>query len=149
MNENSIRTAIKLSLLIFLVASNGICLAQSISIKPYASYATVQMNEVNSGSDARIESLRELTGVYVPNPDPFEGSYAWGIQIGYHLEDNYFLTFATYYFTEDRDLHYRDASQGYQVIFDNLRDIRFFEFSFGMKYFFRYSSWKRINHNHL
>ena len=139
------RTEVRNCIFICLIASQGIGFAQSFSIKPYVGYATVQMSEVNSGSQARIENLREVTGVTVPYPDPFEGNYAWGIQIGYHLEDNYFLTFGTYFYTENHDLQYRDDSQGYQVIFDNFRNIKLYEISFGMKYFFRYSSWKRFN----
>jgi len=127
------------------ITSQGICVAQSFSIKPHMSYTTVQMNDVNSRNQARVEYLKEITGETVPQPDPFEGNFAWGIQIGYHLENNYFLTFATYYFTENHKLYYQDESQGYPVIFDNLQSIKLFDISFGIKYFFRYSSWKRFN----
>jgi opacity protein-like surface antigen len=139
------RAVLKYSILFSILLSQGLIVAQSFSVKPYISYATVQMKEVNEGTEGRVESLRELTGVYVPTPDPFKGNYAWGIQIGYHLEDNYFLTFGTYFYRENRDFNYQDNSQGYLVLFDNNRSIRLFEASFGMKYFIRYSSWKRFN----
>lgn len=130
---------------VLFIAIPALSFAQSFSIKPYVGYATVQMKEVNSGIQSRVESLIGLTGVTVPQPDPFKGNIAWGVQFGYHLEDNYFLTFGTYFYSEDRTLHYRDESLGYQVIFDNMRNIKLFEASFGMKYLFSYSSWKRFN----
>jgi len=137
--------ALRNLIFILLIAIQGVTFAQSFSIKPYAGYATVQMKEVNAGIEARVESLTGLTGVPVPQPDPFKGNLAWGIQFGYHLEDNYYLTLDTYFFSEDSKIHYRDESQGYQVIFDNMRNIKLFEASFGMKYLFNYSSWKRFN----
>jgi opacity protein-like surface antigen len=139
------RNKIRNYLIICFIIGQGISIAQSFSIKPYWGYATVQMKEVNAGTQSRLEELTRFTGETVPTPDPFKGSYAWGVQIGYHLEDNYFLTFGTYYYSEDRDLQYRDESKGYPILFDNIRNIKLFEISFGMKYFIRYSSWKRFN----
>jgi hypothetical protein len=135
----------KYLILIFLATIPGACRSQSFSVKPYFGYAQVQMSEVNSDSRARVDNLILNAEQNLPYPDPFEGNYAWGIQIGYHLEDNYFLTVGTYYFKEPNNLNYQDISAGYPVQFTNERMIEYFEINFGMKYLFNYSSWKRFH----
>ncbi len=103
------------------------------------------MGEVNTDNRTRIDNLKFNAEQNLPYPDPFEGNYAWGFSIGYHLEDNYFLTAGTYYFKEISNLNYQDISAGYPVLFINERMIEYFEINFGMKYLFNYSSWKRFH----
>jgi len=135
----------KLLTVIFISVIPGVCLSQSFSVKPYFGYAQVQMSEVNSDNRARIDNLMQNAEQTLPYPDPFEGNYAWGFQIGYHLEDNYFLTAGTYYFKESNNLNYQDMSGGLLVLFTNDRMIEYFEINIGMKYLFNYSSWNRFH----
>jgi len=100
---------------------------------------------VNSASRSRIDALRALTSQNVPYPDGFSGNYSGGIQISYHLENNYYLIFGTYYFRETNNFGYFQPSGNNSVQFQNDRINELFEINLGIKYFLRYRSWSRIN----
>jgi opacity protein-like surface antigen len=121
----------------------SILMSQSISIKPHFGYTTVGMSEVNQDMNLRVNELREITGQLVSLPDPFNGDFAWGIQIQYNLGDNYLLNLNTYYFKEETTVDESQlATNPFQ--FNFRRRIDYFDISFGVKYFFNYSSWKRV-----
>ncbi|MEJ2636644.1 MAG: hypothetical protein P8184_15290 [Calditrichia bacterium] len=118
--------------------------AQMLSVKPYFGYATVKMGEVNDDAKTRIKSLAEQTQQALLPPDPLNGDYAWGFQVEYHLEENYFLNVNSYYFRE------KTATDNFNLFdqpieFDVNRRIEYFEISIGINYYFDYNSWRRVN----
>lgn len=129
------------SILLFSEISYG----QTLAIKPYFGYATVNMTEVNEDLDFRIRDFRQLVNEPLPAPDHFNGNYAWGVQIEYRLEEDYFLNVSTYYFREKNGADYFGSISSGPIDFHFDREIELFDVGIGLKYFFNYSSWKRIN----
>lgn len=125
------------------LSSASILLSQSISIKPHFGYTTVHMSEVNQDMNSRVIELRDITGQPVSIPDPFRGDFAWGIQIQYDLGDTYFLNLNTYYFKEETSVNESLAGTNPSQ-FNFRRRLDYFDISFGVKYFFNQSSWKRV-----
>lgn len=131
--------------IIFLLSLNTESRAFSFSVKPYLGYATLEMTEVDENNRYGINSLSYLVSQPLPLPEPFGGNLMGGIQIDYHLENQYFIYIGSYYYRETSEVDYIDPLNNPGLRFSNTREIEFFEFSLGLKYYLRYSSWRRIN----
>jgi hypothetical protein len=119
--------------------------AFSFSVKPYVGYARLEMTEVDENNRYGITTLSYLVSHNLPFPEPFGGNLMGGIQIDYHLENQYFLYVGSYYYREKSEVDYVDPVNNPNLQFSNKRDIELFEFSLGLQYYLRYSSWRRIN----
>lgn len=132
-------------LAIYLLISVRIAIPQSVKIKPYFGYSTIRMDEVNKDIKLKVDQLNEITGQSLLPPAKFNGNYAWGIQIQYHLGENYFLHLDTYYMKEKTSSVVNRGATQNRLNFDFKRQIEYFEASFGLKYYLGYSTWKRLN----
>ena len=130
---------------LFLIVTGEI-MAQTVSVQPYFGYSTVRMSEANNDMVVRVNQLRRFSQQFIPSPDPLNGNYTWGVGVTYRFEDDYFATVKTLYFSEKTGKDYRRTAVDYPLDFHFDRDIRFFDFTIGLQYFFNYSSWKRINY---
>lgn len=119
--------------------------AQRLYLKPYFGYSTVRMAEVNADMFNKIEAIYRETGNRLPVPDDFRGNYAWGFQMEYHVEDEYFAYLASYFYREPTEAIYSGYQQGRAIDYHYRRTIEYLEFTIGLHYFFSYSSWKRVN----
>lgn len=119
--------------------------AFAFSLRPYLGYARVNMSEVDENNRYGINSLSNLVSQPLPFPEPFNGHLMGGIQIEYHYESQYYLYFSTYYFRESSTVNYENLLTNSTLTFFNDRSIELFEFSLGLKYFLKYSSWRPIN----
>jgi len=119
--------------------------AARLSIKPYFGYAVVNMSEVNDDMVTKLDALFRQTGVRLPPPESFGGNYAWGFQMEYHWEEEYFVNVSSYFYREPTEAWYSGYLQGNAVEYHYQRTIEYLEFTLGLHYFFRYSTWKRIN----
>lgn len=129
-------------LLFSLTSESG---AFSFSIKPYLGYARLEMTEVDENNRYGINTLSYLVSHPLPLPESFGGNWMGGIQIDYHLENQYFLYVGSYYYREKSEVDYIDPVNNPGMQFSNKRDIELFEFSLGLQYYLGYSSWRRIN----
>ncbi len=119
--------------------------AEAFNIKPFFGYSTVRMNDVNDDINFRVNELRKIVQTNIPAPDPFKGNYAWGVQIEYPLQEKYFVTLTTFYFSEKTSAETLPGAPATTYDYHYSRKIELFDVSIGLNYYFNYSSWKRLN----
>ncbi|GAB4371278.1 MAG: hypothetical protein Kow0042_13940 [Calditrichia bacterium] len=120
--------------------------AQSVFIQPYFGYGTVRMTEPNDDMRLRFKQLSQINQIVLPAPDPLNGNYAWGVKLIYRMEDDYFLNLNTYYIQERTGIDFQTSAGLYPLSYHFDREIKFFDVSIGIQYFFNYSSWKTVNY---
>ncbi len=118
---------------------------QSFSIEPVFGYTRLDMDAVNADISNKVLKLSARTGYDIPIPDPLQGNYFWGIQVNYHMENNYFLNVGTTYFREIAELTKGSLPNIAPFYFHTRREIQLLEINFGLKYYFNYNSWRKIN----
>jgi hypothetical protein len=119
--------------------------SQSFSIEPVIGYTRVSMDAVNADIRYKVNKLSAQTGNTIMLPDPLEGNLFWGIQANYHMENNYFLNVGTSYYREVSDLTQGNAANMNTFYFHTRRENQLLKFNFGIRYYFNYNSWNRVN----
>ncbi len=135
----------KLFAVLFSILMVNCLAAQMLVIKPYFGYATVKMNQVNDAMINSVKSMTRITGNPLPLPEKFKGNSVWGVQLQYHLNDNYFAHFTTCYYSEKTSAGVEMLQVTSPYLFSFKREIRYLSFNFGINYYFHYSSWRRLN----
>jgi opacity protein-like surface antigen len=118
---------------------------QSFKVKPYLAYSQVRMDDVNRDIANRVGQLRNIVDQPLLIPEKLNGNYGWGIQVQYHLGENYFLNLNTYFFQEETKSEYFQEGPPNTVNFLFKRQIEYIEASAGLKYYLGYNTWKRVN----
>ncbi len=135
----------KLFALLLIITGIHLLPAMSFSIKPYYGYATVRMGDVNNEIINTVRTLRYRSQRPLPFPQELNGSSIWGLQMEYNMEEDYFLNLSSFYYREKESARYDKEITLPEVDYRFFTRIELFEISLGIRYFFNYSSWKRIN----
>jgi len=135
----------KLSVLLLVILGINLLPAMSFSIKPYYGYTTVKMGDVNNEIINTVRALRYRSQRPLPFPEELNGSYIWGLQAEYNMEEDYFLNLSSFYYKEKVSAQYGGEFAIPELHYRFFTQIELFEISVGIRYFFNYSTWKRIN----
>ena len=119
--------------------------AVGFSLKPYYGYSTVKMGDVNTEIINTVRALRYRSQHPLPFPGELNGSTIWGLQAEYQMEEDYFLNLSSLYYREKESAQYQEIAGAADIDYHFFTRIDLFEISVGIRYFFNYSSWKRIN----
>lgn len=113
-------------------------LSQSFTLKTFYGYLRPQMTDVNRRIDTQMAAWRELLEEPLPSPKEFSGQAIWGVELQYHLNDDYFLGLNISRYKDEVTSDYRSSAPTAPGRFLYTRDAKATDVALHLDYYFGY-----------